>query len=146
MRLTVQTDYALRMLMHLACHAGALVTIHEIAERYGISKNHLMKVAHALGRAGHIEAIRGRNGGLRLARPAAKIPVGTVARHTEQNSPLVECFPGGSGGCLVMPHCRLKSVLAEAQEAFFTVVDRYTIHDLVKRNPALLELLAGDSA
>ncbi len=146
MRLTVQTDYALRMLMHLACRAGALVTIHEIAERYGISKNHLVKVAHGLGRAGFIETLRGRSGGLRLARPAEEIPVGTVARHTEQNSALVECFPGGSGGCLVMPHCKLKGVLAEAQEAFFAVLDRYTVHDLVKRNPALLELLAGDGA
>ncbi len=146
MRLTVQTDYALRMLMHLACRADALVTIHEIAERYGISKNHLVKVAHRLGRAGFIETIRGRSGGLRLGRPAEEILVGTVARYTEQGSALVECFPGGSGKCLVKPHCRLKSVLAEAQEAFFTVLDRYTIHDLVKRNPGLLALLVGDAA
>ena len=89
MRLTVQTDYALRMLMHLACNAGALVTIHEIAERYGISKNHLMKVAHGLGRAGFVETIRGRGGGLRLARPAEEIPVGAVARQTEEGSALV---------------------------------------------------------
>ena len=146
MRLTLQTDYALRMLMHLAIHTDALVTIHEVAERYGISKNHLMKVAHGLGRAGFIETLRGRSGGLRLAKPAEDIPVGAVARHSEQGSALVECFPGGSGGCLITPHCRLKSVLAEAQEAFFTVLDRYTVYDLVKRNPALLDLLAGDAA
>ena len=146
MRLTLQTDYALRMLMHLACRADALVTIHEVAERYGISKNHLMKVAHGLGRAGFIETLRGRSGGLRLAKPAEDIPVGAVARHFEQGSALVECFPGGNGGCLITPHCKLKSVLAEAQEAFFTVLDRYTVHDLVKRNPKLLDLLAGDAA
>lgn len=146
MRLTVQTDYALRMLMHLACRADALVTIHEIAERYGISKNHLMKVAHGLGRAGFIETLRGRRGGLRLAKPADEIPVGTVARHSERGSALVECFPGGGGGCLITPSCRLKSVLAEAQEAFFRVLDSYTVHDLVKRNPALLDLLVGDAA
>lgn len=145
MRLTVQTDYALRMLMHLACHAGALVTIHEIAQRYGISKNHLVKVAHTLGREGYIETIRGRGGGLRLSRPAKSILVGAVARQTEQGSALVECFPGGRMGCLVAPCCRLKGVLAEAQEAFFSVLDRYTVHDLVKRNPVLLELLAGDA-
>lgn len=145
MRLTVQTDYSLRMLMHLACHSGALVTIHEIAQRYGISKNHLMKVAHSLGRAGYIETIRGRGGGLRLSRPAKAILVGTVARQTERGSALVECFPGGRKGCLVAPGCRLKGVLAEAQEAFFGVLDRYTVHDLVKRNPVLLELLAGDA-
>ncbi len=146
MRLTVQTDYALRMLMHLACRADALVTIHEIAERYAISKNHLMKVAHGLGRAGFIETVRGRSGGLRLARPAEEIPVGAVARRTERASVLVECFPGGNGGCLITPHCRLKSVLEEAQEAFFRVLDRYSVHDLVKRNPALLDLLVGDAA
>ena len=146
MRLTLQTDYALRMLMHLAIHTDALVTIHEVAERYGISKNHLMKVAHGLGRAGFIETLRGRSGGLRLAKPAEDIPVGAVARQTERASALVECFPGGNGGCLITPYCKLKSVLAEAQEAFFTVLDRYTVHDLVKRNPALLDLLAGDAA
>ena len=145
MRLTLQTDYALRMLMHLAIHTDALVTIHEVAERYGISKNHLMKVAHGLGRAGFIETLRGRSGGLRLAKPAEDIPVGAVARHSEQGSALVECFPGGNGGCLITPYCKLKSVLAEAQEAFFTVLDHYTVYDLVKRNPALLDLLAGDA-
>ena len=145
MRLTVQTDYALRMLMHLACNAGALVTIHEIADRYGISKNHLVKVAHGLGRAGFVETIRGRGGGLRLSKPAKAILVGAVARQTERGSALVECFPGGRMGCLVAPCCKLKSVLAEAQEAFFTVLDRYTVYDLVKRNPVLLELLVGDA-
>ena len=145
MRLTVQTDYALRMLMHLACNAGALVTIHDIAERYGISKNHLVKVAHGLGRAGFVETIRGRGGGLRLSKPAKAILVGAVARQTERDSALVECFPGGRMGCLVAPCCKLKSVLAEAQEAFFGVLDRYTVYDLVKRNPALLELLVGDA-
>ena len=84
--------------MHLAIHTDALVTIHEIAERYGISKNHLMKVAHGLGRAGFIETLRGRSGGLRLAKPAEDIPVGAVARQTERASALVECFPGGNVG------------------------------------------------
>ncbi len=106
MRLTVQTVYALRMLMHLSCHSGALVTIHEIAERYGISKNHLMKVAHSLRRAGFVETTRGRGGGLRLSKPAKAILVGAVARRMEQGSALVECFPGGRKGCLVAPMLR----------------------------------------
>ncbi len=106
MRLTVQTVYALRMLMHLSCHSGALVTIHEIAERYGISKNHLMKVAHSLRRAGFVETNRG--GGLRLSKPAKAILVGAVARRMEQGSALVECFPGAerdawSRRCCVPP-------------------------------------------
>lgn len=103
-----------------------------------------MKVANALGRAGHIETVRGRNGGIRLARPAKAILAGAVARDSETGSALVECFHGGGGGCPITPCCKLKGVLAEAQEAFFRVPDRYSLHDLVKRNPALLELPAGE--
>ena len=146
MRLTVQTDYALRMLMHLACNAGALVTIHDIAERYGISKNHLVKVAHGLGRAGFVETIRGRGGGLEARQAGGGNPRREPwPDKRNEGSALVECFPGGRMGCLVAPCCKLKSVLAEAQEAFFGVLDRYTVYDLVKRNPALLELLVGDA-
>lgn len=142
MRLTVQTDYALRMLMHLAVNTRRLCTINEVAERYGISKNHLMKVAQALVGAGVVESVRGRWGGLRLAGDAADIGLGAVVRPLEAGSALVECFPGGSGRCLITPSCKLKGVLAEAQEAFFSVLDRYTVADLVKRNPALRGLLA----
>ena len=146
MRLTVQTDYALRMLMHLAVNDGRLCTINEIAERYGISKNHLMKVAQTLSAWRVVTSVRGRAGGLRLARRPAAISLGSVARRLEAGSALVECFPGGAGACLITPSCRLKGVLAKAQAAFFAVLDDYTVADLVRRNPALRALLQEKAA
>lgn len=141
MRLTVQTDFALRMLMHLAVNGDRLSTISEIAERYDISKNHLMKVAQTLSSWSVIESVRGRSGGLRLAQKPEEISLGAIARPLESGSALVECFPGGAGECRITPVCKLKGVLAEAQEAFFTVLDGYTVRDLVWRNPALRDLL-----
>ncbi|PQA86825.1 Rrf2 family transcriptional regulator [Hyphococcus luteus] len=146
MRLNLQTDYALRMLMHLAVNQDRLCTIADIAERYGISKNHLMKVAHLLGRDGFIETVRGRAGGLRLARPASEINVGDIVRRMEADFAVVECFAGGAGECAITPACRLKSVLKEALEAFLTALDAYTLDDLVRRNPRLRDLLAEEAA
>lgn len=141
MKLTLLSDYSLRMLMHLSVNQGALVTIAETASRYDISKNHLMKVAHQLGQQGYIETVRGRSGGLRLAMPPKDIILGYVVRHMEQASVLVECFPGGKGGCLITKECRLKSVLQEAQAAFFSCLDTYTLADLVGDNSGLEQLL-----
>ena len=146
MRLTVQTDYALRMLMHLAVNQERLITINEVAERYAISKNHLMKVAQALSRQKLIASVRGRAGGLRLAGDPAGISVGGVVRRLEAASALVECFPGGADACLITPACKLKGVLAEAQEAFFAVLDAYTLNDLVMGAPALHALLKEKAA
>ena len=92
MRLTVYTDYSLRLLMYLALKDDGLATIEEIAKSYGISKNHLMKVAHQLGVAGYVETVRGRHGGLRLAKPAKAIGLGEVVRHTEPDMAIVMCF------------------------------------------------------
>lgn len=146
MRLNVQSDYALRLLMDLAVNRDRLMTIADVAERFGISKNHLMKVANTLGRNGAIETVRGRAGGLRLGRPASEITVGEVVCCMEGDFAIVECFQGGKGQCLITPACRLKGVLHEAMEAFLAVLDRYTIEDLVKRNPALKALLDMEAA
>ena len=145
MRLNLQTDYALRLLMHLAV-TDDIVTIAEIAARYRISKNHLMKVAHILGREELIETVRGRSGGLRLAPHARDARVGDIVRLMEADLALVECFQGGKGECLITPACRLKNVLREALDAFLDVLDQYTINDLVKRNPPLRVLLGGNAA
>ncbi len=142
MKLTLLSDYSLRMLMHLSVNQGALVTIAATAARYDVSKNHLMKVAHQLGQQGYIETVRGRSGGLRLARLPEDIILGHVVRYMEQSSVLVECFPGGKGGCLITKECRLKSALHEAQEAFFTCLDGYTLADLVDGNSGLEPLLS----
>ncbi len=141
MRLTVQSDYALRMLMFLAINDTRLCTIAEVAKRYDISKNHLMKIAQTLSHQGVIESVRGRIGGLRLARRADKISLGEVIRPLESGSPLVECFPGGGGACAITPACRLKGVLSTALEAFFVELDNCYLSDLVGENKGLYRLL-----
>lgn len=142
MKLTRYTDYALRVLIHLAAHENELASIGRIATRYGISKDHLMKVVQDLGRAGFVETMRGRNGGLRLARPASEINIGELVRHTEGGFDLVEC-----GSCVIAPACGLPRMLAEATHAFLATLGRYTVADLVARPADLRALFVmGDSA
>jgi len=141
MKLTLLSDYSLRMLMHLAVNKDRLVTIAETAARYEISKNHLMKVAHQLGQHGCIETVRGRSGGPDAIRPPKQISLGDIVRHMEQGSILVDCFPGGKGGCLITPACQLKSILHEAQQAFFAVLDKFSLADLTTGQQDLQKLL-----
>jgi Rrf2 family nitric oxide-sensitive transcriptional repressor len=146
MRLTVYTDYSLRMLIYLGTKEDGLATIAEVARSYGISEHHLTKVAHQLGRAGYIVTLRGKGGGLRLARPAEEIGLGDVVRHTEPDMALVPCFgsaedPAGAP-CPIVPACGLRGVLGEALQAFMAVLDRYTLADLVRRRVELRSLLA----
>jgi Rrf2 family nitric oxide-sensitive transcriptional repressor len=132
-QLTAYSDYSLRVLIYLALEPERLVTIEEIARSYGISKSHLMKVVHQLGRRGYVETVRGRRGGLRLARRAEEIGVGEVVRSTEENLALVECFEPASSRCAIETACGLRAVMREALDAFFAVLDRYTVADLVAR-------------
>ncbi|MCG8692022.1 MAG: Rrf2 family transcriptional regulator [Minwuiales bacterium] len=141
MRLTMYSDYAMRVLMYLALRRPELCTIQEIADAYGISKNHLMKVAYQLGLSGWIETVRGRGGGLRLARDPAEVRLGDVVRVTEEDFRLVECFDPDSDTCRITPACRLQGVLREAGRAFIDVLDGYTLADLVDRPRALARLL-----
>ena len=143
MKLTDRTDYAFRVLMYLAANGGRLATVGEIAACYGISHSHLTRVVWALGRAGFVETVRGKGGGLRLARPAEAVGVGAVTRSMERSMPLAECFPGGSGNCRIETCCALKGVLAEAEAAFFAVLDRYTVDDLVHGNRELRGFVRG---
>ncbi|AWN45149.1 Rrf2 family transcriptional regulator [Methylobacterium terrae] len=134
MRLTRYTDYALRTLLYLGAqdigaHEPRQSSIGEIARAYGISENHLTKVVHQLGRLGLVRTIRGRGGGLRLALPPGEIVVGAVVRQMEEDLTLVECF--GAGACAITPACRLRVALGEALAAFLTVLDRYTLADLL---------------
>ncbi len=138
MKLTRYTDYALRVLMHLAARPERLSSIGEIARSYGISQNHLMKVVHDLRKEGYVTAVRGRAGGIRLGRPADEIVVGDVVRHTEEGFDLVDC-----GSCLIVRACGLTGVLNEATAAFLAVLDRHTLADLVAdRADALRALFA----
>ena len=141
MRLTFYSDYSLRLLMYVATRNGELVTIQNVADAYGISKGHLMKAAHQLGVHGFLETVRGRGGGLRLARPADQIRLGDVLRLTEEDFNMVECFDASTDSCVISGPCRLKGVLARALKAYFAVLDEYTLADLTGKHPALARLL-----
>ncbi|HWJ68606.1 MAG TPA: Rrf2 family transcriptional regulator [Sphingobium sp.] len=130
MRLTNFSDYALRLLMYAASQDQRLVTIEETSRVFNISRGHLMKVANQLTRAGYLKAVRGRSGGLTLARPARDIRLGEVLGVTEPDFALAECFATGNQ-CLITPTCRLRGVLDEALSAFIGTLDRYTLADLV---------------
>ncbi|HWL67435.1 MAG TPA: Rrf2 family transcriptional regulator [Geminicoccus sp.] len=144
MRLTVYADYSLRMLMYLAAKRSGAATTAEIAHAYGISKAHLNKVAHQLGLAGYVGTVRGKGGGLRLARPAAEIRVGDVLRRVEPDMALVPCFAPVRVACPIMPACGLRGVLDEALHAFMAVLDRYSLADLVQRREELAGLLGTE--
>ncbi len=141
MRLTTFTDYSLRVLMFLATAPEGRATIGEVAKSFGISEHHLVKVVHALGKAGLLENTRGRGGGLRLAVPAASIRVGQVVRATEGGDVPAECFERDSSSCNIVRVCRLKNVLAEAVDAFYKALDRYTVADLVSNRAKLAAIL-----
>jgi Rrf2 family nitric oxide-sensitive transcriptional repressor len=135
MRLTRYTDYSMRVLLYLGGRPDQLCSIGEIAQAFDISHNHLMKVVHELGRAGLVASVRGRFGGIRLARPAAEINIGDVVRQTEPDFDLVDC-----GNCRIQPVCVLSCVLQEAIGAFLAVLGRYSLADLV-RNPGPMNAL-----
>jgi Rrf2 family nitric oxide-sensitive transcriptional repressor len=142
MRLTVYTDYSLRVLMYLALNSERLPTIAEIATTNRVSKNHLMKVVYDLGQAGYVETLRGRNGGLRLGREPEKIGLGDVVRHSEPDMNLVPCFAASATVCAIQPGCKLRVVLHEASKAFLQVLDGYSLADLVANKDQLTGLLA----
>lgn len=130
MRLTAYTDYTLRTLTYLALDPERHATIAQIAGAYRISEAHLTKVAHQLGVAGEIETVRGRNGGLRLKKPAEKINLGAVVRRTEPDLALVPCFDAASA-CVIGEACVLQHALRAALAAFLAVLDQTTLADLV---------------
>jgi Rrf2 family transcriptional regulator, nitric oxide-sensitive transcriptional repressor len=141
-RLTVYTDFSLRLLMYLAVKEGGLATIAEVAESYGISRNHLMKVAHQLGLAGYVATVRGKNGGLRLARPAETVILGDVVRRTEPDLALVPCFHPVDAPCAIWPKCVLREAMQNALEAFLKTLDGYTLADLARPASQLRVLLS----
>ena len=142
MRLTVYTDYALRVLIYVALKRPEATTINEIAQSYRISRNHLMKVVHRLGVLGYLETVRGKGGGIRLAQTPSKINLADVVRNTEEDMALVECFQSGPPRCCIQPECVLRGALQTALDAFLRVLNRYTLHHLIQPNRELKQLLA----
>lgn len=141
MRLTRYTDNALRALIYLGLHDEGPSRITDIARRMGMSEDHAAKVIARLAELGFVTTLRGRSGGVRLARPAAEINVGAVVRATEDNLNLVECFDPATNQCPIAPACALASALDEALTAFFGVLDRYTLAQITERPRALQRLL-----
>ncbi|WP_028023441.1 nitric oxide-sensing transcriptional repressor NsrR [Enterovibrio calviensis] len=138
MQLTSFTDYGLRALMYLAMlPPEELTSITVVTEKYGVSRHHMVKIIHRMSQVGYVEAVRGKNGGIRLGRPAKSIVIGEVIRALEPLS-IVNC---GGDACHITPACRLKSAIADALEAFLAEMDKHTLHDMVSGNHDLHSLL-----
>ncbi|NNU90181.1 Rrf2 family transcriptional regulator [Anoxybacillus sp. CHMUD] len=138
MQLTNYTEYALRVLLFLGTlEEGKKTNIKEISRTFSISENHLSKIVYDLGKLGLIETIRGRNGGIRLAKKPEDIRIGAVVRQTEENLSLVECFAAHGNDCIITPICQLKHILHEALQAFLQTLDNYTLADLLQNKQTL---------
>lgn len=143
MQLSMFTDYALRVLLHLAASPDRLLSTRQIAQIHDARYNHLSKVTAWLVNQGYAEALRGRGGGLRLALDPAHINMGQVMRALEDDKPLVECMRADGGQCRLSPACGLASALEVAQAAFYEVLDGYTLADLTRLAPGMRNLLAA---
>jgi len=135
MRLAEYTDYTLRVLMYCAARPQQLVTISELADQHGVSRNHLMKIVTDLGRQGVLETTRGRGGGLRLLKDPTQLRIGDVVRASETDFRLVECFDPGTNQCTLSPTCRLKGLFNAALQAYFQELDGMTLADIVDAAP-----------
>ncbi|MGH7814479.1 MAG: RrF2 family transcriptional regulator [Candidatus Binataceae bacterium] len=140
MQLTYYTDYGLRVLVYAGVREGRLCLISEIAQHYGISENHLMKVVHGLAQGGFVRTYRGKGGGLTLARDPLDIVIGAVVRHMEGPFKPVECFHAGNQ-CAISGACELPNILGEAFQAFAAVLDRYTLAAFLERRTQLARRL-----
>ncbi len=145
MRLTLHTDFALRVLIQVGLNGGKLTTISDIAQSFDISKQHLMKVVNDLGQKGYLDTVRGRNGGIRLMRDPQDINIGQVVRDTEDRLDVIGCLER-KGYCQIERVCVLRGALRDATEAFLDVLDGYTLADLIKPHRALSSLLFNPSA
>jgi Rrf2 family nitric oxide-sensitive transcriptional repressor len=141
MRLTLHSDYALRVLIQVGLGGGRLTTIDAIAESFGISRHHLTKVVNDLSQKGYLDTVRGRRGGMRLKREPRDINLGQVVRDTEDNLNIVGCLKS-RGYCRIERACVLRGVLHDATEAFLGVLDAHTLADLIRPHKSLASLLA----
>lgn len=142
MNLTLQTDYALRILLYLGASPNETCSVASIASAFDISHNHLVKVARLLTRLGYVRTVRGRTGGLRLAKEAHEIHVGDVVRQTEPTFDIVECFHRAPDSCRLVKHCSLKQALIVARDAFLEALGGVTLASLL-HEPALADELVG---
>ncbi len=134
MELSAYSDYCIRVLMQAALRCPERVTVDEVARTFDISRHHLVKVVHDLGRNGYLETRRGIGGGFTLARPPGEIRLGDIIRLGEETEVVINCMDDGDQcACRLYPACRLKGVFDEAAAAFFKVLDNYSLADVVKQ-------------
>lgn len=142
MQLSKFSDYALRIVMHLAASPDRLLSTRQLAEIHDAKFNHLSKVSGWLVAQGYAESLRGRGGGLRLAQSPSEISLGTLLRQLEDDKPLVECLNAEGGNCRLSPACGLTLALQDAQEAFYQSLDPITLDKVTKIMPGMLNLLS----
>lgn len=140
-QLTQYTDYGLRVLIALAVSPGGRSTVSDVSRAYGISRNHLVKVVGRLAALGYVETIRGKGGGMRLARLPQQIVFGDVVRKLESELGVVECLERGGGHCVITPACQLKGVLGKATEKFLAELDAHTLAEVLPHRRPLARLL-----
>jgi len=141
MRVTKFTDYALRVLIYMACRPrGELTTVSQLAEAYSISAHHVRSIVHKLGKSGYIKSVQGKGGGIRLASSPDEIMLGEVIRKTEKDLFIVECF-GPDGQCPIVQACKLKHVLGEALNAFLDTLDQYSLADITDNKHSIMQLI-----
>jgi Rrf2 family transcriptional regulator, nitric oxide-sensitive transcriptional repressor len=140
-RLTQHTDYAYRMLIHVALRAPALTTVGDVASAFRLSAAHLNKVAQTLAAHNYLETVRGRSGGLRLLRKPESIRLGQVAKVTEPDFQIAPCM-ASDGDCPIYQPCVLRAALSQAADAFLAELDKWSLADLIKRQSPLLTAIA----
>jgi Rrf2 family nitric oxide-sensitive transcriptional repressor len=141
MHLTLRSNHAMRLMMYCALNDGRLAPVSEIARACNMSESHLGKIANTLASFGFVETVRGRGGGVRLARPPAEINVGAIVRRTEIGGCFVECLQPETNTCPLTPACRFRTIIGRAHEAFLSVLDGYTLADLVAEPDPLRALM-----
>ena len=141
MRLSLHSDYAVRVLIFLGTHTEQLCTIEEISRGYGISKNHLVKIVHELSKAGYVQSVRGKGGGIRLGMDAAEISIGQLVRKMEFDFQVAECFNPLTCNCCIAGVCRLTASLRDALDAFLETLDRQCLADLLVPERELRKIL-----
>lgn len=146
MELSRFTDYSLRVLIYAAARAPEKITLAELEKAHRISRHHLVKIVHRLGKLGFLSNKRGRKGGIVLGRNAEQVSVGDVVRRTESHLDLVECFSPKSNTCRLFPSCRLMGALIEARDAFLGVLDSYTLAEITSNKRPILNLLRQHAA
>lgn len=132
MQLTIFTDYGLRTLIYVAAYPERRCSVREVAEHYGISRNHLVKVVHHLALRGYLDSSKGKGGGIQLAKAPETLRIGDVVRDLEPNMQMAECFNRETNSCRISSNCQLKHYLMEATNAFIATLNRYTLADAVQ--------------